>query len=807
MTQARPVRFGEFKLDPLKRELRKGDQLVPLQNRAFECMAYLLSNRDRAVGRDELIAAVWGSADVSDNLLDQMVLYARRAVGDTGRHRHVIRTIPHFGYSWIAPIDPAEDATDRGEAIHAPPSAAVTRMQSAAADESGREAGGVAPPRSERPSMGSTGAAYARRYGPLLALLLLLPVLAVGVIRLRMPAHAPGSPAQLGLVLPVAVAADASTSWIRLGAMELIAERLRVDGQPVMPSDSVVALAKGIDTAAFDPPAAEAFAKTAGADLMFSAAAESVNGRWRVLVKTVHGRSPPLIAEAAAPEVLVAACLAADRMAEALGFTPKKESDDHPAEDEMIRRAQAALLEDRLDEARGWLARIPEDSSQFPDARYLEGRIELKTGRYDEARKLFAAVADAQASADEPVSRARALYGIAIAYFRQADLASAARYFDESVALLDRNHGPEADALLGRVLTLRGYNYFRMPDATAADKDFMRARLLLESSADAIGLMQLDLDVGAAAVNTGRFTDAVPLLERAARRAAAIHDVGSELRACVELARVRVELAEPAAALALDKRLQELLALVQEPKLKRFVNAWRARIFAVNGRLSDADDAIASALLNRSVDEGGTAPSIGARLAWARGDFDRSMADARISIEVPVEGQDPRDTAVAWLMLLRSQLATGRADAASSTAARAADWAKLVDFAPAGLYGKLIEAEFAAARHSDSAGRSYRDAWALANEEQVPSDQLAVADSYVRYLIQTNDLAAAASVATRLAGWADRDYEAALLQLRVYHALRKPAAWSAALAQARTLAGERVVPPDLATLSPVPGSL
>jgi biopolymer transport protein ExbB/TolQ len=52
-----------------------------------------------------------------------------------------------------------------------------------------------------------------------------------------------------------------------------------------------------------------------------------------------------------------------------------------------------------------------------------------------------------------------------------------------------------------------------------------------------------------------------------------------------------------------------------------------------------------------------------------------------------------------------------------------------------------------------------------------------------------------------------RDYEAALLQLRVYHALRKPAAWTAALAQARALAGERVVPADLTTLPPVLGSL
>jgi DNA-binding winged helix-turn-helix (wHTH) protein len=97
-------RFGEFVLDRATRELRRGGKRVSLSAKAFDCIAYLIEQRGRAVGRDELIAAVWGRVDVSDSVLSQTVLYARRALEDTGREQHAIRTVVGFGYHWVAPI-------------------------------------------------------------------------------------------------------------------------------------------------------------------------------------------------------------------------------------------------------------------------------------------------------------------------------------------------------------------------------------------------------------------------------------------------------------------------------------------------------------------------------------------------------------------------------------------------------------------------------------------------------------------------------------------------------------------------------
>jgi DNA-binding winged helix-turn-helix (wHTH) protein len=97
--------FAGFQLDPAGRELLQDGARVSLPPKSFDCLVYLVQHRDRAVGRDELISAVWGRADVSVALLAQTLLRARRAVGDTGTEQTAIRTVPRFGYRWIAPTE------------------------------------------------------------------------------------------------------------------------------------------------------------------------------------------------------------------------------------------------------------------------------------------------------------------------------------------------------------------------------------------------------------------------------------------------------------------------------------------------------------------------------------------------------------------------------------------------------------------------------------------------------------------------------------------------------------------------------
>src|SRR3546814_7765983 len=64
----RIYRFGDYRVCPAARELEFRDELVVLSPKVFDCLAYLIEHRERAVGRDELISAVWGKLDVSDTL-------------------------------------------------------------------------------------------------------------------------------------------------------------------------------------------------------------------------------------------------------------------------------------------------------------------------------------------------------------------------------------------------------------------------------------------------------------------------------------------------------------------------------------------------------------------------------------------------------------------------------------------------------------------------------------------------------------------------------------------------------------------
>lgn len=62
----RRLRFGPRLIDLATRELSDDGRLLQLSPRVFDAVAYLIEHRDRAVGRDELMAALWGKADVAD---------------------------------------------------------------------------------------------------------------------------------------------------------------------------------------------------------------------------------------------------------------------------------------------------------------------------------------------------------------------------------------------------------------------------------------------------------------------------------------------------------------------------------------------------------------------------------------------------------------------------------------------------------------------------------------------------------------------------------------------------------------------
>ena len=113
-----------------------------------------------------------------------------------------------------------------------------------------------------------------------------------------------------------------------------------------------------------------------------------------------------------------------------------------------------------------------------------------------------------------------------------------------------------------------------------------------------------------------------------------------------------------------------------------------------------------------------------------------------------------------------------------------------------------LYADLARARTSDdpdAAGTWYARALGEADALRIPLDLREVAIAYATWLIGRGEHGRAGALAERVAGFAARDFGSALLQVRVQQAMGDEALWRSALARAQALAGDRVIPPALAT--------
>lgn len=150
LESARGYTFGPFLLDLGSRQLRRNDEPVLLNARAFDTLVVLIEHHDRVVEKDELMKAVWPNSFVSDDSLTQSVFALRRALGDDSTQPHFIATVPRRGYRFISPVTTTGVATvPDGPSIdvieahpHAPveasepPSAAVATLPPATAPAS-----------------------------------------------------------------------------------------------------------------------------------------------------------------------------------------------------------------------------------------------------------------------------------------------------------------------------------------------------------------------------------------------------------------------------------------------------------------------------------------------------------------------------------------------------------------------------------------------------------------------------------------------------------------------------------------------
>jgi len=96
--------FGEFQINVLARVLRREEEVLTLNRRAFDVLLYLVQNSGRILTHDELLKNVWPDTFVDENNLAQSISGLRRALGEKPGDNSYIITLPGRGYQFVAPV-------------------------------------------------------------------------------------------------------------------------------------------------------------------------------------------------------------------------------------------------------------------------------------------------------------------------------------------------------------------------------------------------------------------------------------------------------------------------------------------------------------------------------------------------------------------------------------------------------------------------------------------------------------------------------------------------------------------------------
>src|ERR1700730_17568087 len=97
-------RFGSFELSVSERELRRGDELIPLTGKTFDLLLALVRGAGRTLTKSELMAALWPDTVVDESNLTQTIFLLRKALGNGADESGYILTVPRRGYKFDLPV-------------------------------------------------------------------------------------------------------------------------------------------------------------------------------------------------------------------------------------------------------------------------------------------------------------------------------------------------------------------------------------------------------------------------------------------------------------------------------------------------------------------------------------------------------------------------------------------------------------------------------------------------------------------------------------------------------------------------------
>src|SRR5205809_2963866 len=93
--------FGEFRLDSREKRLWRNGEAVSIQPKAFDLLAFLITNQGHLISKDEILRAIWADTIVEESNLALNIHALRKLLGENNRF---IETVPRRGYRFTGEV-------------------------------------------------------------------------------------------------------------------------------------------------------------------------------------------------------------------------------------------------------------------------------------------------------------------------------------------------------------------------------------------------------------------------------------------------------------------------------------------------------------------------------------------------------------------------------------------------------------------------------------------------------------------------------------------------------------------------------
>jgi tetratricopeptide (TPR) repeat protein len=584
------------------------------------------------------------------------------------------------------------------------------------------------------------------------------------------------------LVMPVAVTPmDSESAWVRLGAMDYMATRLRASGIEVLPSEEALRIDKAIEGEA--PAAArEKLQSLSGAQRIALPQMRREGKDWSIRMR-VFGAGPERTIEGRGDTALAAAAAAADAWLRQMGEQGKVGPPPGPLA-ERLHRIDAEILAGRLTEARRMVRTAT--PAERGDPRFLlrEGKLEFRAGNLDAASRGFQQALD-KSSSEDPGTKIGAVLGLGSIARARNDLGLAEQRYSQALALLEAPPGQRVDArLMGLAYQGRGIVRAEHDDFDGAARDMGQARVWLQRSGDLVSLAVVGHNLGNVEALRGDYVQALREFDRSIETFERFGVDDYLANSLHEKAEVQLILARPADAGETMRLADAQLPKLEDDALAAVILLTKAKVQIALGQLRAAAGSLAQSRARGMPDADPRMLELRLHLDLARGQFAQARSLAAdnpaaagaggglllAGVQAALRARD-LPLARAWLARASQDARTQGESAFASTLAQA-----LVDRAAGQPAGALAQAEKAAT---------------FVEARDSPDGEIQAGLVRAMVLLDNRQSAAASAIMGELEKYSETDFRVAWVMSRLYQALGDAGAAASASARAKALAGER----------------